>query len=362
VERVVRGVRDDGVDVPEQQQAPAARARHAQHEVLGVAGRGAGEALHPRGGRRERGRERDALLRAVHVARRRGDRDERLQLPFDAAGDLVGCGCDPGVHGQDHSPAAANHAGMQSAVITVDILQTHPEPGREAAFLVLLAFICSFGFIRTSARLTRSVSWWPGGVETEGGVHLHHLVWGNVLILVSGFAAFATEMQSPWWQILSIAFGIGAGFTLDEFALWVRLQDVYWSEEGRASLDAVVLATVFAGLVVIGVNPYGLDDAGSIVGTTGWVVLTLVMAGFAFFKGRILLGMLAIFFPFLAGTWALIRLAKPHSPWAKRYDEAKLARARKRYGPDTRGARFGKAFLNAIGGRTSEPDPPSQLG
>jgi hypothetical protein len=247
---------------------------------------------------------------------------------------------------------------LSATVITVHLIQTRAEPGRESAFVVLLAFLLSFGFIRTSARLTRSVSWWPGGVETEGGVHLHHLVWGIVLLLVSGFAAFATELTSPWWQILSVSFGIGAGFTLDEFALWVRLQDVYWSQEGRASLDAVVLATVFAGLVVLGVNPYGLDEAGSIVGTAGWFAFTLVFAGAAFFKGRILLGMIAIFIPLIAGGWALIRLAKPNSPWArKRYDEAKRARARKRFGPETRGARFARAFLNAIGGAPSDPPP-----
>lgn len=249
---------------------------------------------------------------------------------------------------------------MPSAVlITVDLFQTHAEPGRESAFLVLLAFLCSFGFIRTSARLTRSVSWWPGGVETEGGVHLHHLVWGIVMILVSGFAAFATDLEAPWWQILSVVFGVGAGFTLDEFALWVRLQDVYWSEQGRASLDAVVLATVFAGLVVLGVNPYGLDEAGSILGTAAWFAITLLLAGFAFWKGRLLLGMLAIFVPFLTGLWAAVRLATPSSPWARsRYDEQKMARARERFGPQSRGARFNRRFLNAIGGKPSEPDVP----
>lgn len=100
---------------------------------------------------------------------------------------------------------------MIAELITVDLVKDVPEPGREAAFLVLLAFLCSFGFIRTSARMTRSVSWWPGGVETEGGVHLHHLVWGIVLLLVCGFTAFATELSSPWWQLTSIGFGIGAG-------------------------------------------------------------------------------------------------------------------------------------------------------
>lgn len=247
---------------------------------------------------------------------------------------------------------------MPLAVLSLDLVQTHPEPGREAAFLVLLAFLCSFGFIRTSARLTRSVSWWPGGVETSGGVHLHHLVWGIVLLLVAGFAAFATDLDSPWWQITAVAFGIGAGLTLDEFALWVRLRDVYWAEEGRASVDAVILAAVFAGLVVLGVQPFGLDEAGSIAATAAWVAFTLAMAAVAFFKGRILLGVIGLFFPFLAGPWALLRLATPGSPWARRYDERKLARARRRYGPDTRPQRAKRALLNAIGGAPSRPDPP----
>lgn len=241
--------------------------------------------------------------------------------------------------------------------VTVDLVHTGDEPGRGAAFLLLLAFLCSFGFIRTSARLTRSVSWWPGGVETEGGVHLHHLVWGIVLLLVCGFTAFATELASPWWQITSIGFGIGAGFTLDEFALWVRLQDVYWSEEGRASLDAVVMATVFAGLVVVGVQPWGLDESGSIVGTAAWIAVTLLLAGVTFFKGRIMLGIVTLFVP-VVGLWAAARLGKPTSPFAKkRYDAAKLERARQRFRPDRRGARVGRQLLNAIGGAPSEPDP-----
>jgi hypothetical protein len=241
------------------------------------------------------------------------------------------------------------------SVITVELVHTGEEPGRSAAFLVLLAFLCSFGFIRTSARLTRSVSWWPGGVETEGGVHLHHLVWGIVLLLVCGFTAFATELESPWWQITSIGFGIGAGFTLDEFALWVRLQDVYWAEEGRASLDAVVMATIFAALVVVGVQPWGLDESGSIVGTALWVLVTLLLAGITFMKGRILLGTIALFIPF-AGVWGVLRLGKPTSPFArKRYDERKLERARRRFRPDRRTARIGRQLLDAIGGAPSEP-------
>jgi hypothetical protein len=242
------------------------------------------------------------------------------------------------------------------AIVTVDLVHTSAEPGRSAAFLVLLAFLCSFGFIRTSARLTRSVSWWPGGVETEGGVHLHHLVWGIVLLLVCGFTAFATNLESPWWQITAIGFGIGAGFTLDEFALWVRLQDVYWSDEGRASLDAVIMAAVFAALVVLGVQPYGLDESSSILGTAAWVAVTLLLAGITFMKGRILLGILALFLPFV-GLWGALRLGKPTAPLAKRYGAGKLERSKQRFRPDRRGAKVGRGVLNAIGGAPSEPDP-----
>jgi hypothetical protein len=121
-------------------------------------------------------------------------------------------------------------------------------------FVVLGAFLVSFLFIRTSARLMRSpkVPWWPGSVTTDSGVHLHHLVWGIVLLLISGFLQFAIDPPSPWGEFLAVLFGVGAGFTLDEFALWVRLKDVYWAQEGRASLDAVVVATVIAGLVCSG--------------------------------------------------------------------------------------------------------------
>src|SRR5919198_6123514 len=120
--------------------------------------------------------------------------------------------------------------------VAPDLIDTGPEPGRAAAFLALLALLVSFAFIRTSARLMRSpkVPWWPGSVTTDSGLHIHHLVWGIGLLLLSGFLALASELEEPWWHVTAIGFGVGAGLTLDEFALWLRLEDVYWSEEGRA--------------------------------------------------------------------------------------------------------------------------------
>src|SRR3954452_21604441 len=166
-------------------------------------------------------------------------------------------------------------------VVLPDLVHTSSEPGRPAAFLVLLSFLGAFTFIRTSARLMRSpkVPWWPGSVETGSGLHIHHLVWGISLMMISGFLAFATDLSTPWWQITSIAFGIGIGLSLDEFALWPPLEDVCWSEQGRASIAAVIFAAAFAGLIVIGVQPFGLDDAGSVVGTGLGVILGVGLSG-----------------------------------------------------------------------------------
>jgi hypothetical protein len=75
-------------------------------------------------------------------------------------------------------------------------------------------------------------------------------VWGIVLILLSGFLNFVLAPSSPGSEILAALFGIGAGLTLDEFALWVHLEDVYWSKEGRSSIDAVVVAALLGGLIV----------------------------------------------------------------------------------------------------------------
>ena len=200
---------------------------------------------------------------------------------------------------------------------------------------MLVAFLISFLAIRTSARLTRSVSWWPGGVKS-GDVHIHHLVWGICLMMFSGFLAFAMPLEAPWWHIFAIGFGVGVGFTLDEFALWVRLKDVYWSEEGRSSLDAVVVAAAFAALVVLGTNPFGLDDPASISGTAVAVTVILGLAVTCFLKGRVLFGVIGVFIPVVAFVGA-VRLAHPASPWARwRYNDKRLDEARMRFDPARR--------------------------
>jgi hypothetical protein len=240
-------------------------------------------------------------------------------------------------------------------ILELDLFTREPEPGRESAFLILLAFLLSFAFIRTSARLIRDprVTWWPGNVEA-GGVHIHHLVWGISLLLISGFAAFVSNLETPWWQISAIGFGIGAGLTLDEFALWLHLEDVYWSKEGRSSIDAVIVTALIAALVVLGLRPFGFDEPGSVIGAVAITAGLVALAAVSFAKGRLLLGAIAIFVP-VVGVVVAARLAKPSSPWAHRfYGEAKLARARERYAAGRPLERLGRRVQNVIGGTPSE--------
>src|SRR5947208_15796041 len=99
-------------------------------------------------------------------------------------------------------------------------------PGQRAGFVLLAAFLGSFLFIRTSARLMRSpkVTWWPGSVTTESGLHLHHLVWGIVLRMRSGFLGYAINPGSPWNEILAGFLSVGCGRTVDVFAFWIYLR------------------------------------------------------------------------------------------------------------------------------------------
>ena len=91
--------------------------------------------------------------------------------------------------------------------------QTHIEAaGKEFHFLILLAFLLSWGFIRTSAHMIHAqVSWWPGNVQTKGGTHIHHLVWGILLVLSMGYLGLSFDLAAPWIELVAIGFGIGMG-------------------------------------------------------------------------------------------------------------------------------------------------------
>jgi hypothetical protein len=231
---------------------------------------------------------------------------------------------------------------------------------RQGVFLVLVGFILSFAFIRMSTRLMRSpkVPWWPGSVVSESGVHLHHLVFGIVTMMIAGTLGFASLGESPWAEICAFLFGVGAGLTIDEFALWVYLDDVYWAEEGRSSIDATVIAAALMGLVVLGVNPLDLgSESEGIAALLVSGLLLVVVVGISFLKGRRMHGIIG-FFVFPVALYGACRIGKPDSGWARRrYGERrpkKQAKAERRFPPDRRTDRVKEALRDIIGGKPSE--------
>lgn len=206
------------------------------------------------------------------------------------------------------------------------------DAGRLPALALLAGFAVAFAIVRAIVHLIRAGRG-PFHDLAVGGTHVHHLVYGIVLMLVAGFVGFAVDPGIPSW-ILPAVFGVGAALTLDEFALWVRLEDVYWAEEGRASVDAVLLALAVIGLAVVGAPfwqaIYAKAAALAVLTLGAAQVVTLALSAVAFLKGKRVSAVAGLLFPPVALV-AAVRLARPGSQWAARwYSVAKLERARLR--------------------------------
>jgi len=184
-------------------------------------------------------------------------------------------------------------------------------------FFMLVAFVVTFLVTRYVTHMIRSGRG-PFRDNTVGGMHIHHEVYGIFLLLSAGALEFAYRPDPPGVQVLATLFGIGAALTLDEFALWLHLDDVYWGPEGRRSVDAVLVAVIVGGLMLVETAPWDVDasDGETVVGVT--LAVNLLFIVIALFKGRILLGTLGFMVPLLAFV-AAMRLARPRSPWARRF-------------------------------------------
>jgi hypothetical protein len=156
---------------------------------------------------------------------------------------------------------------------------------------------------------------------------------GHRLLLISGFLSFVINQGSPQTEILAGTFGVGAGLTLDEFALWIYVDDVYWADEGRISFRAVVVAALLGGLVLLGIAPFGGSANGSSI--SGWAItitIDIFFSAIAIVKGKPLVGLFGVFVP-LVSLVASIRLARPGSIWARRFYDphgTKMTRAQAR--------------------------------
>jgi hypothetical protein len=151
---------------------------------------------------------------------------------------------------------------------------------------------------------------------------------------------------------VAVLFGIGTGLTLDEFALWLNLKDVYWERQGRASIDAVVIAAAVSGLLLISLRSWidlttsVADEVQAIVGAIGLfgVILALINAA----KEKFGMTIWSILIP-VVGIPSAFRLAKPCSVWAKLfYRHGKKERSEQRFAGD-RGEPFWKRGDELLG-------------
>jgi heme/copper-type cytochrome/quinol oxidase subunit 4 len=207
-------------------------------------------------------------------------------------------------------------------------------PGRLPLMWCLIAFLLTFLVTRTIVRYIRHNAgsdtppkWWQPRNIGHGTTHIHHVVIGVILVMISGvtMVTLAVDGGVPEFTAAAIFFGIGAALVLDEFALILHLQDVYWSEDGRTSVDAVFAAIAVAGLLILGFNPLSFFDIDiwradhtllARAAVIGIALVTLLLAVVVLLKGKVWTGLVGMFVTPLLIIGAF-RLSRPHAPWAR---------------------------------------------
>ncbi|MFP3712671.1 hypothetical protein [Puerhibacterium sp. TATVAM-FAB25] len=229
------------------------------------------------------------------------------------------------------------------------------DAGRAPTLVALLAFVVTFVVVRGITRRIRSRSQEDAergpdpaggaaprrrrlvGDVTIGGVHVHHQVWGILLVLTTGLLLLRYAPGPPASWLLGLFFGVGAALALDEFALWLYVDDVYWSPQGEKSVEAVLVGAAVGAALLVATSPVGEtpdEVEGGLRAYAASVVVHLVCAVVCFLKGKVATGMVGIVVPVVAAVGA-VRLAKPSSWWARRRYAARprrRARAQERFG------------------------------
>jgi hypothetical protein len=183
---------------------------------------------------------------------------------------------------------------------------------------MFLAILVTFLVTRAVTRLIRSGS--GGGIGLGnvklGGNHVHHQVFGILIIIGTGIYLVSATPDGVALDLAAAVFGAGVGLTVDEFALWLHLEDVYWAEQGRKSVDAI-----FCVLVITGALIGGAAFVTGRVGTAAWwssvgvIAVNLLLCMICVLKGKVVTGVIGIVIGLVAFVGA-IRLAKPGSWWA----------------------------------------------
>jgi hypothetical protein len=114
------------------------------------------------------------------------------------------------------------------------------------------SFFVTFAAVRAITHAIRAERG-PFKNITPGGRHIHHMTFGITGLLSVGYLwllEIGINEQRSASKVTSLVYGAGAALTLDEFALWLNLEDDYWSKQGRESIDAVAL---FGSVLVLSV-------------------------------------------------------------------------------------------------------------
>jgi hypothetical protein len=194
------------------------------------------------------------------------------------------------------------------------------------------------------------------------------------MMMAAGVISFSLLGTGWWYEVCAFVFGIGMGLTIDEFALWIYLDDVYWLREGRSSIDASVIALGFMGLILLGgfSVDFGASTPLSVLATIVYVIALLALAIICFLKQRVYHGAIGLLVPPIA-IYGSMRIAKPSSPWARRrYGDrrpGKQAKAERRFRPDRATRRVKERVRDTIGGvpaeeyqaRASQQEPPTEM-
>jgi hypothetical protein len=254
------------------------------------------------------------------------------------------------------------------------------ETGHVPLFCFFVALAGSFGGIRVAVRRLRANARRRPTSGKPGRLHIHHMVYGVVLMVAAGVAGYAVPDRVLAAESATAAvFGIGSALVLDEFALILHLQDVYWSDVGRTSIEAVFVALAVTAALLFGLRPdLGAEQALRHGLAGGWsplvalaasllLLITLAFVLITLLKGKIWTGLLGLFVPVLSvvAVVGAVRLARPHSPWARwRYHGGSRARQKmataqrreRRYQQKAVG-RLAIRLQNLVGGRPNTPSP-----
>jgi hypothetical protein len=237
--------------------------------------------------------------------------------------------------------------------------------GKLPLMLCFVSFVVTFASTRTITRLIRDGRG-PFRNVAIGGTHIHHSVPGIILLIMGAFTAVGGPGTVGWLSFSAVAVGVGTSLVLDEFAMILHLQDVYWSGEGQLSVEAVSLVAACLGLALVGFSPVhvnGIDSAefSLRISATGVLVMDACLALICILKGKYRSGLFGLFLPPI-GAIGAVRLARPNSIWARhRYRGKRLERATRRAAAfDRRWKPLQAGWLDFIGGRPSLPNPTTR--